>query len=216
MLISDARRIIFVHVPKTGGVSIEGALLQHCTDARKLLPSGKSIGRHAPLGRILRNEPQALGYWSFGFVRNPWARLLSWYSMIDQWNHRHGPASGKPQGTGRTGMKEGNEMWHAAAAYSDFNEFVVRGIDELPRVGVSQLTYLRAPKFGKEVDFIGRTEQLATDLAVVQRRLGVTPEAPPHRNKSRHGSYRDYYGDEARDKVADAFAEDIERFGYTY
>ncbi len=210
MLISDSKHVLFVHVPKTGGVSVEETVQQACNDART------SMGRHVTLGKILKEEPQAIDYWSFGFVRNPWARMVSWYSMIASWNRRHGPASGKPQDVEHGSMRDGNEMWRLAATYSGFEEFVMRGTEELPRVGTPQISYLRAPKFDRQVDFIGRTENFAEDLQKVQIRLGLEPTVPPHRNKSRHGTYHDYYNDQTRQKITEVYAEDIELFGYTY
>ena len=105
-------------------------------------------------------------------------------------------------------------MWRAAAAYSGFEEFVLRGTEELPRVGRPQVDYLRAPD--REVDFVGRTESFAEDLQEVERRLGAEPTRVPHRNKSPHGSYRDYYSPAARDKVGEVYAADLEAFGYTF
>ena len=212
VLISDSKRALFVHVPKTGGVSVGVAFERCCPDARSKAPGvTPPLGRHAPYERILRAEPQTADYWSFAFVRNPWARMVSWWSMIHDWDLAHGPASGKPQDTDRM---RGNDMWRAAAAYSGFEEFVLRGTEELPRVGRPQAHYLRAP--GREVDFVGRTETFAEDLQTVERRLGGEPTHVPHRNKSPHGSYRDYYTDATRAKVAEVYAADLDAFGYTF
>jgi hypothetical protein len=211
VLISDARRALFVHVPKTGGVSVGVAFERCCPDARSKAPGVKPpLGRHAPYERILRAEPGVADYWSFAFVRNPWARMVSWWSMIDDWNREWGPASGKPAGP----RMQGNDMWRAASTYAGFEEFVLRGTDELPRVGRPQVEYVRAP--GREVDFVGRTETFAADLAEVERHLGGEPTRVPHRNKSPHGSYRDYYTDATRAKVAEVYAPDLDAFGYTF
>ena len=211
MLISDARRALFVHVPKTGGVSVGVAFQRCCPDARSKTPGVKPpLGRHAPYERILRAEPQVADYWSFGFVRNPWARMVSWWSMIQDWDREWGPSSGRPPGD----RMQGNDMWRAAAAYSGFEEFVLRGTEELPRVGRPQVDYLRAP--GREVDFVGRTESFAEDLQQVERHLGSEPTRIPHRNKSPHGSYRDYYSAAARDRVAEVYAADLEAFDYAF
>lgn len=218
MLISDANRLLFIHVPKTGGVSIEGMLLDSCPDARKKFPDAQpSLGRHSTLTPVLKAEPQTQDYWIFGFVRNPWARLVSWYAMIEKWDRAYGPASGKPQDVKVGTMRDGNRMWRIVADYEGgFEEFVMRGTEELPRVRISQISYLRDAESGREADFIGRTEQLADDMAVVQERLGIVPTPPPHRNKSGHGSYRDYFNDATRARVAEVYAEDIDLFGYTY
>ena len=142
--------------------------------------------------------------------------MVSWYSMISAWDRRHGPSSGKPQDVKHGSMRDGNDMWRAAAAYSGFDEFVMRGTEELPRVGVPQIRYLRAPKHDREVDFIGRTENFVADLQQVQVHLGLEPSTPVHKNKSKHGTYHDYYTDETRKRVAEVYAEDIDLFGYTY
>ncbi len=89
MLISDSRKVLFVHVPKTGGVSVEETVKEACPDARK---ARVPIGRHATLGKIIKHEPQVVDYWTFGFVRNPWARMLSWWRMMERF--REGAASG--------------------------------------------------------------------------------------------------------------------------
>jgi len=212
VLISDSRQVLFVHVPKTGGVSVEETVKAACSDARKARPA---LGRHASLRKILKHEPQVIDYWSFGFVRNPWARMVSWYSMISAWDRRHGPASGKPQDVKHGSMRDGNAMWRAAAAYSDFDEFVMRGTEELPRVGTPQIYYLRAPKLDREVDFIGRTETLAEDVTTVGERLGFDPELD-QRNAGGGGDFRSHFTAEMRQRVADLFETDLRAFGYSF
>ncbi len=214
MLICDAHRVLFVHVPKTGGISTETLLKRACPDAR-VHRGGPGQGKHQPLGRILTTEPALADYWSFGFVRNPWARMVSWWTMIDSWHQRvrafeEGVPDAPPV------RSRGVSMWREAATYSGFEEFVMRGTKELRRVGTPQVRYLRAPRHGREVDFIGRTESIVDDLAVVQAKLGLTPETPPHRNRSHARDYRTYYTPETRAKVAEVYAEDIEEFGYSF
>ena len=214
MLISDTRRALFVHGPKTGGVSVGVAFERCCPDARSKAPGvDPPLGRHAPYERILRAEPQTIDYWSFAFVRNPWARMVSWWSMIQDWDREWGPSSGRPQGPDAVKMR-GNDMWRAAAAYTGFEEFVLRGTSELPRVGRPQVDYLRAP--GRDVDFVGRTETFASDLEAVERRLGGDPARVPHRNQSPHGGYRDYFTDVTRDRIAEVYAADLDAFGYRF
>ena len=60
------------------------------------------------------------------------------------------------------------------------------------------------------------TVPFADDLAHVERRLGGEPVHVPHRNKSPHGSYRDYYTDATRAKIAEVYARDLEAFGNTF
>ena len=127
MLISDSRRALFVHVPKTGGVSVGVTFARCCPDARSKAPDvSPPLGRHAPLTRILRAEPQTIDYWSFAFVRNPWARMVSWWSMISDWDREWGPSSGRAQGAEAKAEKmRGNDLWRAAAKHYE----VLRGTE---------------------------------------------------------------------------------------
>ena len=208
MLISDDRRMLFVHIPKTGGASVEQVL-------REALPDARTIGkeRHPRLRRALEQAPEASDYWTFGFVRNPWARMYSWWSMIDRWNHRLGPASGKPQ-TETDGTRAGNKLWRAAAEYADFDEFVLRGTAEHDRLAMPQVDYLVGDDH--RADFIGRTEHLAEDIATIQRELDLPPIELPHRNARSSGSWRDYYTPTTRDRIAKVYAKDVAEFDYRF
>ena len=79
MLVSDEKRFVFVHIQKTGGLSIERTLRDFAPDVRQV------GGRHEHLRRIppeLRREWGS--YFKFAIVRNPWDRLTSWYAMIER------------------------------------------------------------------------------------------------------------------------------------
>jgi hypothetical protein len=65
------------------------------------------------------------------------------------------------------------------------------------------------------VDFLGHYETLAVDFAQVCARLGIS-RALPHKNRSQHHNYLEYYSAETRALVADAYRADIERFGYEF
>jgi hypothetical protein len=209
VLISDERRMLFVHIPKTGGSSVEQLLREACPDARTV---GRQ--RHARLQRILRHEPGLADYFSFGFVRNPWSRMVSWYSMIDTWNHRWGPASGRPQEGQWGSTRDGNPLWRAVAAYADFEEFVLRGTAEHDRLAMPQVDYLVADD--RRVDFVGRTEHLAEDITTLHHELDLPAIELPHRNARSSGSWRDYYTPRARDRVAEVYAKDVAEFGYHF
>jgi hypothetical protein len=209
VLISDAHRMLFIHIPKTGGASVEQLLREACPDARTV---GKQ--RHARLQRILRHEPGLADYFSFGFVRNPWSRMVSWYSMIDTWNHRWGPASGRPQDGQWGSTRDGNPLWRAVAGYADFDEFVLRGTVEHDRLAMPQVDYLVGD--GHRADFIGRTEHLAEDVATLQRELDLPPIELPHRNARSSGSWRDLYTPATRDRIGEVYAKDVAEFGYRF
>ena len=209
VIVSHAQRTLFVHVQKTGGITVEGLLLDQQPGAEKLkdLPGRK----HARLGAALRQHPEVADYWTFGFVRNPWARMWSWYSMIQQ--RRESADAGDAWVTQRISR---NRFWAGVIReIPDFEAFVMHGPELFPRMRVPQVRYFRAP--GKQADFIGRTETLDADLRSIASRLGIEPPAVvPRENASRSGDYRTHFTPAMRDRVGELYVRDLEEFGYTF
>jgi hypothetical protein len=203
MLISDSQRMLFVHVQKTGGVSVDRMLRAQIDDIRIVGP------RHSTLGRILKTEPDLQDYWTFGFVRNPWARMVSWWSMIQNLGKSYERKTAR-------GVEPGvvNRFLRSTAGYQDFEEFILRGMEEHRRLRRPQIDYLTAGD--RRADFIGRTESFAADLRAAQERLGLPLLEPVQLNRSKHATYPTFYTDTTREKVAAAFASDIELFGYEF
>jgi Sulfotransferase family len=207
--VSDSSRVLFVHVPKTGGSTIDAFFDQEVDDVRRL----DALARHSPYGRILRHEPGLADYWSFGFVRNPWARLVSWWSMVklvfDNADAGNEHALRRFEKNPNAWVREG-EFRH------DFRAFVLQGTETIPKVARPQVRTLTGAR-GRRVDFVGRTETFDHDMAVVRERLGLPViEAAPRANETTHAHYSEYYDDETRSRVAEVFADDIEAFGYSF
>lgn len=207
MIISDAHRLLFVHVQKTGGVTLTNMLKEQLPDVRSV------SRRHAPLTKILRKEPELVDYWTFGFVRNPWDRMVSWWAMISNWRDWS-------QRSGTPIEDKWNEMWRGASEYTSFEQFVTEGPESFANLRRNQIDYLHAelPKRGvsRRADFIGRTENLEADTAVVFEHFGLPFERAAHDNRSKRTGYRDYYTPATRDRVAEVFAKDIAEFGYDF
>ena len=209
-MVSHEARVVFVHVQKTGGSTIDAYL-------RAALPDGGGVnadggGRHARLRRILNNNPDLTHYWIFGFVRNPWARLLSWHSMILR---RRDEAAAGDRSTRRRIRKNG--IWRAVIRdYPDFEDFVLRGLDEIPTVGWPQVSYLQSRN--RIADFIGRQETFDADMRAVLARIGL--EVPTEFSRTNAApaqhDYRDAYTQAMTDKVAQVFRRDLRAFAYEF
>jgi hypothetical protein len=211
VIVSHSEQVLFVHVQKTGGSTVQSVLLDRLPGAEKL--AGLPGAKHAHLKAALRTHPELAAYWTFGFVRNPWARLWSWWSMIDRRQDQRD--EGHAWATRRIAN---NPFWNGVLAeLPDFEAFVMQGPERFARLRTPQLRYLRTPQ--RRADFIGRTETFGADLAQVCERLGIeAPPEAPRRNADRgaHGSYRDHYTPAMRQRVAELFEPDLREFGYEF
>ena len=141
------KRMIFVHVPKTGGTWVTQAVKSAGVDAWAPDPPEGSHGP-APFHASLR-EVAAGDRLSVAFVRHP----LDWWRSY--WSHRM-----------RGGWDPTNRIDDAAS--DDFNEFVLRVIEqgESSFGGVvRQFIGLPSP----DVDFVGRFEHLVEDTCEALR-----------------------------------------------
>ncbi|MDQ3484153.1 MAG: sulfotransferase family protein [Actinomycetota bacterium] len=203
MIICDSKKLVFVHVQKTGGVTMN-TLLKAQLDDDDVRQVAK---RHAPLDVILAKEPELTDYWIFGFVRNPWDRMVSWWSMIENWRRWN-------ERKGQDIDQRGNHFWRVSSGYQDFDEFVMRGTEDFKRLRRNQIDFLVAGD--RRADFIGRTENLSEDANHALEQVGLTTETIGHHNKGKRSDYQSYYTPATRDRIAQVFAKDIDEFGYEF
>jgi hypothetical protein len=171
------------------------------------------IRTFAPRHEIAARGMQKLDAWDeyykFAFVRNPWDRLVSWYSMVTT-----------PQKIPKTG----NELWrYARENSSTFEEFIYNCTDEVEvtkgvtySFAYNQLDYVTDEQGNFLVDFIGQLETFDNDVQEVFDRIGVELETIPHRNRSDHRHYSTFYKPDTEMIVRERFKRDIEYFGYEF
>lgn len=212
MLHSPTRRLIFVHIPKTGGNSIKALLRAHLTDVEKI---GK---QHDLAAWHCRELPDWEGCFKFAVVRNPWDRLLSWHSYM--------VVRGRPPPWHR--RLRGRDRRSRIARYTwrqgrSFEDFVLRCTDVIDDAKAGrrcyawdQVAYLTDADGRWLVDFVGRFERFAADVQGAFARVGLHDVVVPHTNTSAHRHYSHYYTDRLRDVVAQRFARDIAAFGYQF
>jgi len=193
-------RVIFIHVPKTAGVSIYHAL------GRLDQQGHMTIDEYAEF----RSE-----YFSFAFVRNPWDRLVSCYQYL--------------KGGGR-GFVTDIQAQAALDDCDSFEQFAIdiekyqARLRELPAPELSlphmphllpQVFWTHDEQGGESIDFVGRFERLDHDFALIGDRVGARFELA-RMNTTEHDEYRSYYSSRSRDAIASAYRDDVDRFGYDF
>jgi len=193
MIVSSSRNFVFAHVPRTGGISISGALEPFAD-----MPADPAIQTHDTLAVLLARHPETAGHFKFGFVRNPWERLVSFYAHARRYLAPTVPEMQSLDFPGMVRALDRDEPWtRRIFAFRPQRDFFC---DE------------NGAQLG---DWIGRFERLEQDFRTVCRRIGVSA-ALPLRNASEHGPYPEYYDARSRDLVRARYRDDIEAFGYAF
>lgn len=191
-MISHSHKLIFIHIPRTGGTSIEAEL-------------GVSISRddkHKPASLIYQElgEQRWKEYFKFTFVRNPWDRMVSiyhqpFYNIQRNGQYFIGYKTGK-------GFKYFLENFHVVPW-----EY---GAD-------TYLDYLSVDRSKEpDIDFVGRYENRALDLRRIEAATGIKIPDKVHLRRTEHAHYLDYYDDVTRAIVEKRFEKDILYFGYKF
>jgi hypothetical protein len=229
-IISDEYKFVYMVVQKVACSSVKTALMSLFdldtgpyetvrTDGSRGLrvhklfdDSGYQIGKQQFTGEL---ESKYRDYFKFAFVRNPWDRLVSCYSqkLLDVRKDSMGQKSNLSPSI------RGIELYYGMP----FNEFVqaVHVIpDEKANIHFrSQCATVCDEDGGIMADFVGRFETLGEDFSYVAQRIGVPEIQLPHllRSKNRGGrSYSEFYDDRLAELVHDRYAEDVERFDYSF
>jgi hypothetical protein len=179
---------IFIHIPKTGGMSISKALNVTKYRNRRRLVKGQEYEGIVTFGHELLPYLQRRGLaprdaFTFAFVRNPYDRVVSLWAF----NNKR------------------NEM------DLTFTEFC-RRLDEWGwRIKTPQARWLD----GLVVNFVGRFESLQDDFERLCYYLKVErSKALPHLNRGERGRCGDHYTDETRAIVRAHYARDFAELGY--
>ncbi|RME94688.1 MAG: hypothetical protein D6773_19320 [Alphaproteobacteria bacterium] len=231
MILSHKHRFIYIKTYKTASTSIEAALSEICGEEDVITPASEPLMKHRKgqraqnyrldhpavprrpllkrlLGRPERHYHPSVGfyehmpawrvrtyvgeeiwasYYKFSFERNPWDRQVSWYYY---------KTKSKP-------VRPSFEKFNADKRKAYVENFDLYSIDGEPCL-----------------DFIGRYESLEEDFASVLAAIGLKGKVTlPRANRSEardERSYREYFDEALRDKMADWYAREIALFGYSF
>jgi hypothetical protein len=238
-------RLLFVHIPKTGGESVATVI-----SAQGWLGAKHATYREFRLScpRYDHERPMVVC-----FVRNPWDQVVSFYSHLRKpaylpkeaiSPHPEYFADGyhlHPLEVSKSACNEEFPAWVRRWYASRRHHPRLARLEHLPRLldlvrgdpgrgadGVYShyrddadkyllpyLEWIRTPGGQLRADFIGRFENLRQDFGRLADRLGVKAELP-HVNASQRGDYRGFYDDLTRRLIADYYAPEIKQFNYEF
>jgi len=183
-----ADKYIFVHVPKTGGQSISRALGGKTQD----------IATHTPLSAVDKDNRFA-----FGFVRNPWDRMVSLYCFLCQKTFKVTDNFNQKEV-----KKAGFKKWLMQYEFYMQEDCLREGLQPMQRR--TQLFWLR------NCDYVGMLERIENDFKIACKLASIKQETLPHVNKTERGVYQQYYDNKSREHVAKFFEPEITKFGYLF
>ena len=208
-MISEKYKFILIHVPKTGGTSIEDTL-------------DLTGPRHNTALQYREHFPDLWErFFSFGFARNPWDRVFSYYIYRRQIRKLEAESTlSFKQWLVRSAdyVKCGNIQ----ALNQEFAPVygvgtIVKNNPEAWRVKFDNSLHMLTDQDGKViVDFIGRFERLQKEFDYVCERLNMEKQILPFSNKTEHDPYWTYYDDDSAGIVAKLFSKDIAYFNYKF
>ena len=204
-MISIKNKFLFIHIPKTGGNSIQTVLNRYSDD--EITVNGVVIknseqthldrfgvkykdfelGKHSSLkeyNEAIGNEID--GLYKFATIRNPWDRAVSFYFS---------PHRGKVE-------------WDK----QKFIQFVSSQVEPVRHY----LTLETGDDFLLNVDRIIKFEDLAKHFNEVALKLNLEQTKLPHRNQSKKQHYSYYYDKELIEFIGEHFKEDIKIGDYEF
>jgi hypothetical protein len=199
MIIDDKKRFVYIAVPKTASKSMSIFLGQTYHPAPLLY--------HKGIRDITKERPEIRDFFTFGFTRNPFSRLVSIYNDFTKYriyqyselDKRDRPLLGEFKNFEDFAINLKDSPWHNDIFFRPQYEFV---------------TY----EDGTPISFIGKFENLNKDFAKVCDRLNIRSRNLPHFNQGvcDTNKYRDYYSEKSKLAVEELYQKDIEMFNYSF
>ena len=135
-------------------------------------------------------------YFIFGFTRNPWERLLSWYALI----YLQHPKS-------LTEERKRFESFLKEDQAADFSSHEFH---------YNSLNYFTTKKGEMVANTIYRFERLQDEVSKLSQQMNLDLKHLEKVNTSRPKNYRDFYTAKSRELIAQKCQKDIEYFSYSF
>ena len=189
MIVNHDKKFVFVGVAKAASTSIHRCL-GYADDPTPDI-------YHMHLKDIIYCNPEAANYFKFGFVRNPYDRIVSAYNDFK------------------------NDLGHQAWAFpiqrhATFKHFAMNLHDSPCKQFIHIQPQYDFLDCGGDIaiDFVGKFESLQRDFNTVQKLLGLEVKKLEIHRANSHNHYESYYDEECRQAIYKFYKKDFEAFGY--
>ena len=187
-------KTIFIHIPKTAGISLVKSIFGDVT-----LEGHRSVSFYKQVFDSTYSD-----FFTFTIVRNPWDRLYSAYKFLQK---------------GGMNIHDKNAFETYLSIYRDFEDFILNGLNKKIIWEVMHLIPQHefvCDKHGKIiVDYVGKFENLNKSLDEINIILESDFELE-HHNKNDKKDYKDIYTTEMIEKVYQIYQKDIDIFEYNF
>lgn len=201
-MIIHKNKIIFIHIPKTAGFSIEKFLYGKNIDSsffHEDIVYGLKDGKYTQhleyesIKNYYKGKENIENYFKFAFVRNTWDRLLSAYSYLN-------PNPDK----------------------KSFCDYLKRKCKILQENKLSECDHYNTQiryvfKNDKKIlDFIGIFENIQEDFKNLCKIVSIEHKPLPIMNHSKRKNYQEYYDTETINIVKETYKKEIEYFDFKF
>jgi len=190
----DKHRCIFIHIPKTAGISVARSLLQ------------TRIGHLSALDfQAVLGKEDFKRYFKFAFVRNPFTRLVSAYEFMQAGGY--GPVD--------------QPIVEVVRRYKTLEAFVFNYLTPATAKAIRhfrpQHYFICNSNHELMVDYLGHFEELDKDYEYIRQKIGVgEPLKKLNTTKTKKNSLLEYYPNQQLiDKVHSIYLKDFQLFNYT-
>ncbi|SDP55259.1 sulfotransferase family 2 domain-containing protein [Ectopseudomonas guguanensis] len=206
-MVSHELKAIFIHIPKTGGSSIEQIIwpMEKGRSEAELWMGFKDAyhnefqtgGLQHLLAHQVRNilgDEVFSSYFKFSIVRNPWDKALSQYRYMTK----------RPDLMSFVGMSERD----------CFKRYLERIQTKEHVQWLPQYRFVMSASGDSLVDYIGRFEEFEHAVKFAVRRIGLSCDQVPHLNAS-DASRLEVLDRDSCEQIAEIYKDDISVFGYS-
>jgi len=211
---------IFIHTAKCGGTSMQSIFRKYKIKIDTVTRSWDNC---------FSCDSKLSSYFKFTFVRNPWDRMVSNYIMFNTWRKYHWWTKQSFKEFLEFSLNVDFKQIRQVDMFEAYkrkykNDTQKKEIESQHKISIQNHSTPYINPFNRIfdggenliVDFVGRFENLQQDFTVVCDKIGIPKQQLPHKLKSKHLHYTEYYDDETRSMVAEAYAKDIDYFGYKF